>query len=137
MSELIAKQKGRLRSMILWLLYQSPKRGIDIIDDIYKMTWGFWRPSPGSVYPLLNKMEEEGVIRKEGEKYVITEKGVKEIEEILPLKYRNTVEDAVEELEGLLSFFKEVGKDKISPYKGKILNLLKEIEEVVKDGDSN
>ena len=137
MSELIAKQKGRLRSMILWLLYQSPKRGIDIIDDIYKMTWGFWRPSPGSVYPLLNKMEEEGVIRKEGEKYVITEKGVKEIEEILPLKYRNTIEDAIEELEGLLSFFKEVGKERLSPYKEKILTLLKEIEGVVKDGDSN
>ncbi|BCU71674.1 PadR family transcriptional regulator [Stygiolobus caldivivus] len=134
MSELIAKQRGRLRSMVLWLLYQSPKRGIDIIDDIYKMTWGFWKPSPGSVYPLLAKMEEEGVIKRVGDRYTITEKGVKEIEEILPLKHRDSVADAVDELEGLSSFFREVDKSQLSPYKERITEALKKIEEVVRGG---
>ena len=120
--------------MVLWLLYQSPKRGIDIIDDIYKMTWGFWKPSPGSVYPLLAKMEEEGVIKRVGEGYTITEKGVKEIEEILPLKHRDSVADAVEELEGLSSFFREVDKSQLSPYKERITEALKKIEEVVRSG---
>jgi DNA-binding PadR family transcriptional regulator len=135
MSELIAKQRGRLRSMILWLLYQSPKRGIDIIDDVYKMTWGFWKPSPGSVYPLLSKMEEEGVIRKiDGERYTITDKGIKEIEEILPLKHRSSIDDAVEELEGLSTFFGEVDKTQLSQYKERIERALRKIEEVIKGG---
>jgi len=135
MSELIAKQRGRLRSMILWLLYQSPKRGIDIIDDVYKMTWGFWKPSPGSVYPLLSKMEEDGVIRKiDGERYTITDKGIKEIEEILPLKHRSSIDDAVEELEGLSAFFGEVDKTQLSQYKERIEKALRKIEEVIKGG---
>jgi DNA-binding PadR family transcriptional regulator len=135
MSELIAKQRGRLRSMILWLLYQSPKRGIDIIDDVYKMTWGFWKPSPGSVYPLLSKMEEDGVIRKiDGERYTITDKGIKEIEEILPLKHRSSIDDAVEELEGLSTFFGEVDKTQLSRYKERIEKALRKIEEVIKGG---
>ncbi|MEJ2771426.1 MULTISPECIES: PadR family transcriptional regulator [unclassified Stygiolobus] len=135
MSELIAKQRGRLRSMILWLLYQSPKRGIDIIDDVYKMTWGFWKPSPGSVYPLLSKMEEDGVIRKiDGERYTITDKGIKEIEEILPLKHRSSIDDAVEELEGLSTFFSEVDKAQLSRYKERIEKALRKIEEVIKGG---
>jgi transcriptional regulator, PadR family len=132
MSELIAKQRGRLRSIILWLLYQSPKRGIDIIDDVYKMTWGFWKPSPGSVYPLLSKMEEDGVIRKiDGERYTITDKGIKEIEEILPLKHRSSIDDAVEELEGLSAFFGEVDKTQLSQYKERIEKALRKIEEVI------
>jgi len=135
MSELIAKQRGRLRSIILWLLYQSPKRGIDIIDDVYKMTWGFWKPSPGSVYPLLSKMEEDGVIRKiDGERYTITDKGIKEIEEILPLKHRSSIDDAVEELEGLSTFFGEVDKTQLSRYKERIEKALRKIEEVIKGG---
>jgi len=135
MSELIAKQRGRLRSMILWLLYQSPKRGIDIIDDVYKMTWGFWKPSPGSVYPLLSKMEEDGVIRKiDSERYTITDKGIKEIEEILPLKHRSSIDDAVEELEGLSTFFGEVDKTQLSRYKERIEKALRKIEEVIKGG---
>ena len=135
MSELIAKQRGRLRSIILWLLYQSPKRGIDIIDDVYKMTWGFWKPSPGSVYPLLSKMEEDGVIRKiDDERYTITDKGIKEIEEILPLKHRSSIDDAVEELEGLSAFFGEVDKTQLSQYKERIEKALRKIEEVIKGG---
>lgn len=133
MSELIAKQRGRLRSMILWLLYQSPKRGIDIIDDIYKMTWGFWKPSPGSVYPLLSKMEEEGLIKKiDGERYTITDKGIKEIEGIIPLKHRSSIIDAIEELEGLATFFAEADKTQLSQYKERIEKALRKIEEVIK-----
>jgi len=132
MSELIAKQKGRLRNIILWLLWQSPRRGIDLIDDIYKMTWGWWKPSPGSVYPLLNKMVEEGVIeRLDDGRYKITEKGIDEIKDLLPLRYSGGVEDAIQELEGLSEYFKEIDKDKLRPYKERILNVIREIEKVV------
>ncbi|ADX81697.1 PadR family transcriptional regulator [Saccharolobus islandicus] len=133
MSELIVRQKGRLRLMTLWLLWQSPKRGIDIIDDINKMSWGFWKPSPGSIYPLLNKMVEEGTIERTSDgKYKITAKGIEEIKEILPIKQINSIEDSIQELEGLAQFFKEVEKNKLFEYKERILNAVKEIEEAVK-----
>jgi len=134
MSELIAKQKGRLRNIVLWLLWQSARRGIDLIDDIYKMSWGWWKPSPGSVYPLLNKMVEEGVIEKlDDGKYKITEKGIAEIKDFLPVRYSGSVEDSVQELEGLSEYFKEVDKDKLHPYKERLLHAIKEIEKVVLD----
>lgn len=120
--------------MTLWLLWQSPRRGIEIIDDINKMTWGFWKPSPGSIYPLLNKMEEEGVIEKTSDgKYKITAKGSEEIKEFLPIKQINSIEDSVQELEGLAQFFKEVERNKLIEYKHRIISAIKEIEEVVKN----
>jgi DNA-binding PadR family transcriptional regulator len=134
MSELLLRQKGRLRLMILWLLYQSPRRGIDIIDDIYKMTWGWWRPSPGSVYPLLNKMVEDGVVVKgEEDKYVITQKGIKELESIFPLNRRSNIEDAIEELEGLANFFNEAPREQVIQYKERIMSALNKIRKVVEN----
>ncbi|WP_338603222.1 PadR family transcriptional regulator [Sulfolobus tengchongensis] len=135
MSELIARQKGRLRNMILWILWQSPKRGVDIIDDIYKITWGFWKPSPGSVYPLLSKMVEEGVIEKINDsKYKITSKGIEEIKDLLPIRQANTIEDAIQELEGLAEFFKDVDRNKLLLHKERIMKCIREIEEVIKNG---
>ncbi|AHC51331.1 PadR family transcriptional regulator [Sulfolobus acidocaldarius SUSAZ] len=134
MSELLARQKGRLRLLILWLLYQSPKRGIDIIDDIYKMSWGMWRPSPGSVYPLLNKLLEEGAVRKEGgDRYQITDKGIKEIEHFILVRNRSKTEDAIEELQGLLNFFKEINREELALHKENIIDILKKIEEVIRN----
>ncbi|MDT7876279.1 MAG: PadR family transcriptional regulator [Sulfolobus sp.] len=134
MSELLLRQKGRLRLMILWLLYQSPRRGIDIIDDIYKMTWGWWRPSPGSVYPLLNKMVEDGVVVKgEEDKYVITQKGIKELESIFPLNRRSNIEDAIEELEGLANFFNEAPREQVIQFKERIMSALNKIRKVVEN----
>jgi DNA-binding PadR family transcriptional regulator len=134
MSELLLRQKGRLRLMILWLLYQSPRKGIDIIDDIYKMTWGWWRPSPGSVYPLLNKMVEDGVVVKgEEDKYVITQKGIKELESIFPLNRRSNIEDAIEELEGLANFFNEAPREQVIQFKERIMSALNKIRKVVEN----
>jgi DNA-binding PadR family transcriptional regulator len=54
--------------------------GAQIIDEIERLSMGFWRPSPGSVYPALEELESEGLIRiarVEGTKkyYEITESG--------------------------------------------------------------
>lgn len=54
--------------------------GSQIADEIERMTWGFWRPSPGSIYPALAQLESEGLIRVakvEGPKkyYELTEEG--------------------------------------------------------------
>src|SRR2546422_758937 len=56
-------QRG-LRHWILAILRRSPKNGAEIMDEIEGMTQGWWRPSPGSVYPLLDGMVTDGLIKK-------------------------------------------------------------------------
>ncbi|BCS93826.1 hypothetical protein L3N51_00574 [Metallosphaera sp. J1] len=70
-----------LRFVILFSLNESPKNGIEIMKEIEEMTKGWWRPSPGSLYPMLAKMSQEGFIRRrEDGKYELTEIGKDEIE---------------------------------------------------------
>lgn len=52
---------------ILSLLNISPKNGAEIMDEIETASQGWWRPSPGSVYPLLEELAKEGIIRKRGD----------------------------------------------------------------------
>ncbi|MGC9153265.1 MAG: PadR family transcriptional regulator [Vulcanisaeta sp.] len=74
------KRRG-LKYLILYLLSsRGPMTGAQIIDEIERLSMGFWRPSPGSVYPALEELETDGLIkvaRVEGTKkyYEITESG--------------------------------------------------------------
>ena len=57
-------QRGWLRPTVLRLLAERPMNGIEIMDRIQEMSKGWYRPSPGSVYPLLEQLEGEGLIAK-------------------------------------------------------------------------
>ena len=65
-----------LRMWILSLLESSPKNGAELMDAMEEMSQGWWRPSPGSVYPLLEQLVKEGVVEKQADnRYALTEKG--------------------------------------------------------------
>lgn len=70
--------KGILRMYILFLLSKKPLYGYEIIKKIENKT-KFWKPSPGTIYPLLHKMVEEKLVKKEVSKrrkvYSLTNKG--------------------------------------------------------------
>jgi DNA-binding PadR family transcriptional regulator len=69
-------QRGALRPWILSMLQAEPKNGAEIINEVEKASMGWWRPSPGSVYPLLDSMVQDGLVtRRDDGKYVITAKG--------------------------------------------------------------
>jgi len=76
--------KGLLEFYILSLLSTYPARGIELIDVIRKNTNGMWSPSPGSLYPLLKKLEREGLIYSVSSdgRFVITQKGREKLEEL-------------------------------------------------------
>lgn len=78
--------RGILKITVLELINESPKNGAEIMDEIEKRTHGTWRPSPGSIYPLLSYLEKQGYIeQKEVEgikKYAMTEKGTTLLKEI-------------------------------------------------------
>jgi DNA-binding PadR family transcriptional regulator len=47
------------------LLDEEPRNGYQIMQEVEERSEGVWRPSPGSVYPALPQLEDEGLIRSE------------------------------------------------------------------------
>jgi len=56
----IGVPKGMLRHITLNILKQEPMSGSELTEQIYE--YADWRPSPGSMYPLLASLQEEGLI---------------------------------------------------------------------------
>lgn len=54
--------RGDVRSAVLSLLAEAPMHGYQLIAEINERSGGSWRPSPGSVYPLLQLLEDEGLV---------------------------------------------------------------------------
>lgn len=73
--------RGFSRFYILSLLREKSMTGKEIIDETEKRTKGAWKPSPGLVYPLLNRLLSEGLIEEVEKGYKITEKGLRKLEE--------------------------------------------------------
>ncbi|MGA7923622.1 MAG: PadR family transcriptional regulator [Thermoplasmata archaeon] len=57
------KKRG-LRACVLGLLRSRPMNGAEMMDEMDRATHGWWRPSPGSIYPLLEDLAQEGTVRK-------------------------------------------------------------------------
>jgi DNA-binding PadR family transcriptional regulator len=55
--------KGLLKYLVLEMLSEKPMSGSELMEKIEKDTQGAWRPSPGSIYPLLTWMQEKGLIK--------------------------------------------------------------------------
>jgi DNA-binding PadR family transcriptional regulator len=67
--------KGFLRYQVLEALNEKPMSGSEIMEEIQKHTGGFWKPSPGSIYPLLAWLQDNGYIKE-----LPTENGLKRYE---------------------------------------------------------
>jgi hypothetical protein len=66
------RKKRGLRNWVLIILQREPRNGAELMNDMEVMTHGWWRPSPGSVYPLLEEMVLEGSLQKrEDGRYVV------------------------------------------------------------------
>jgi len=65
--------KGFLRYQLLKKLNQKPMSGSEIMSELENETRGYWRPSPGSIYPLLAWLQDQNLI-KEAEQ---TEPGIR------------------------------------------------------------
>ncbi|MFE5400477.1 PadR family transcriptional regulator [Streptomyces sp. NPDC056580] len=60
-------RRGDVRASILALLKEGPRHGYEMIQEIAERSGGAWKPSPGSVYPTLQLLEDEGLIASESE----------------------------------------------------------------------
>jgi DNA-binding PadR family transcriptional regulator len=56
-------RRGDVRAALLVLLAEEPRNGYGLMQEIERRSGGAWRPSPGSVYPALQQLEDEGLVR--------------------------------------------------------------------------
>jgi DNA-binding PadR family transcriptional regulator len=73
-------KRGDVRAAALSLLAEEPRNGYQIIQEIAERSGGVWQPSPGSVYPALQQLEDEGLIQAETpeggrKRYALTTEG--------------------------------------------------------------
>ena len=77
-------RRGDVRAALLVLLAEEPRNGYQLMQEIEQRSDGVWRPSPGSVYPALQQLEDEGLVRvaeREGRKaYELTDEGRAHVE---------------------------------------------------------
>jgi len=82
----IGSPKGLLRYLSLKLIQREPMSGSEIMESMEEYT--DWRPSPGSVYPMLARLQENGLIESYADadpdlkRFQITEKGTTELKEV-------------------------------------------------------
>jgi DNA-binding PadR family transcriptional regulator len=55
-------RRGDVRAAILDVLQGGPLNGYQVIQQIEERSGGAWRPSPGSVYPTVSQLEDEGLV---------------------------------------------------------------------------
>jgi DNA-binding PadR family transcriptional regulator len=79
--------KGFLRYKLLKMLSSKPMSGSEIMSEIEKQTNGYWKPSPGSIYPLLSWLQDQGHIKEAAQqepgirRYELTEQGKRFLDE--------------------------------------------------------
>jgi DNA-binding PadR family transcriptional regulator len=72
-------RRGDVRAAVLVLLAEEPRNGYALMQEVEQRSEGAWRPSPGSVYPTLAQLEDEGLVRAEvidgRKRFALTEEG--------------------------------------------------------------
>jgi DNA-binding PadR family transcriptional regulator len=58
-------RRGDIRTAALLILAEEPRNGYQIMQEVEERSGGVWRPSPGSVYPVLQQLEDEGLVRSQ------------------------------------------------------------------------
>ena len=129
-----------LRRWILYLVRDGPKSGAEVMDIMESNLQGWWRPSPGSIYPMLSKLVEEGLLtQSEDKKYSLTGKGREEIEHpfgllrTAPTSAPRSVEGVVSELASYVSYLEDVAQakdERLKPSAGQIKELSERMQKL-------
>jgi DNA-binding PadR family transcriptional regulator len=76
--------RGDVRAAALLLLAEEPRNGYALMQEIEQRSEGAWRPSPGSIYPVLQQLEDESLVRVQeggsGRTFELTDEGRAHVE---------------------------------------------------------
>ena len=113
----MSRHRRGLRPLVYHLLSQGPRSGAELMDDIERVSRGFWRPSPGSIYPLLEEMAQDGAIKKGADgRYALTSPPSHETHGWGPRFGPRNVDEALVELRGLVAYLEDVKQTRASEF---------------------
>ncbi|MGZ7068928.1 MAG: PadR family transcriptional regulator [Methanobacterium sp.] len=150
------EEMQKSRGLRIWILHildeHGPKNGVEIMDAVqthqetlhhlnHRGHRHSKRPSPGSVYPMLKKMVAENlIIKREDGRYELTEKGHDIVYTIFGHFHgrhrKNTdlgtfaIENALTEIDGYVSNFEDIKKEKLIPHEELIRNLSERLKNI-------
>ena len=107
-------RKGFLRPLVLKIVEEKPMTGAEIMDRMQELSMGWWRPSPGSIYPLLDQLVSESVLEK-------LKDGKYEMRKEYRQRYEisDDVEGVISSIESNISYLEDMSQkdsDKLSNY---------------------
>ena len=120
---------GRLRLYLLKLLDESPRHGYEVIRLLQDRFMGVYAPSPGTIYPRLARLEEEGLVthdETDGRKvYRITDKGREEL--------RNRSADLDDLEEEITASVRDIAREVTEDVRETVRNLREELTWAARD----
>jgi DNA-binding PadR family transcriptional regulator len=120
---------GRLRLYLLKLLDEAPRHGYEVIRLLQDRFLGVYAPSPGTIYPRLARLEEEGLVTHDeidGKKvYRITDKGREEI--------RNRLDDLADLEEELTESVRGIAREVTQDVRDTVRSLREELGRATRD----
>jgi DNA-binding PadR family transcriptional regulator len=131
-------RRANVRAAVLALLTERPMHGYEMIQELDQRTGGIWRPSPGSIYPTLQLLEDEGLIVSESsegrKRFTLTEAGRAEAERAAEnAPWSEYADDTVSQAQefkdaafGIMNALRQVGFAGTDEQRGRALEVLVE-----------
>jgi DNA-binding PadR family transcriptional regulator len=120
---------GRLRLYLLKLLDESPRHGYDMIRLLEDRFMGLYAPSPGTIYPRLQRLEAEGLVTQSQEGgrkvYRITDAGREEL-----ARRRDELDDLEAEISGSVHGLAREVRDEV---RGTVRDLKAELKQAARE----
>jgi len=137
-----SKRHRGLRVWVLHILERGPLNGAELMEQMDRMTMGWWRPSPGSIYPLLEQLEEEKLISKGPDgRYQLTETargGPDWMKGWFPGNAGpRTPDDAVRELESYATYLEDLARserDQVPGLDDRLRSVARRLETLAQTG---
>jgi DNA-binding PadR family transcriptional regulator len=133
------RMRGGLRYFVIYLLKTKPMNGMELMNAMESNSMGFWRPSPGSIYPLLDHLSKENLVSKRPDgKYELTEEG-KEAARFggfFGMHSPSDAEEMISEMNSYLSYMEDLklsDPEKIKALSGKLGELSRRISDLTKE----
>ncbi len=126
---------GGLKTLVLHILSEGPKNGAELMDAIDIMSHGHWKPSPGSIYPLLSKAVEENLVTKrEDRKYELTKAGIEEISMFKTgfTSHPDSIEGILHEIDSNLSYLEDLSYEKLKSHTQLLENISQKVNRINK-----
>lgn len=132
------RTKRGLPHMTLYLLTSGPKNGVELMDGVQNITRGWWRPTPGSIYPMLKEMADQGLVkRRDDGKYELTQKGRQQADEAFGPHRREhrpqSTTDMLGQMDSMVSYMEDLKgttPEELKPHAETLKGLSKRISDL-------